>query len=456
MNKENMIIIKPLTRIRGEAKISIFLDEKSKIKNSYFQSTNLNGFESYVKGRRAEDVPRIATHINSGCSWAHHLAAVKAMDQLFGMPPPKPASMLRELSYHAHIIQSHLHHILFLASPDLLLPVEKEISNRSFLSLLQKYPESMKRGTRCKMDAEKILKILSETSIHPTFAVPGGVTKALDDEERRKIEEISQGILENLLDLFSFYRENLNKLGNLEGALKENTNPLKTYYMGMVDERNELNFYEGILRVVDKKGIEVSRFNAHEYNNYIKKTVKPWTYCKFAYLKNVELKEFNEDSLSVIFRVGSLSRINISEGISTPNAEETYKDLSKTLGTPCHDSLGYHWARLMEVIHSAERIIDLVKRPEIIKKDIKTYQGSYNGTGTGIIEAPQGTLIHQYDADDNGVIKNCTLVTPLEMNNAAICREVITTAKNLIKRGNPSKDTLNRIERGVRAYDPCP
>lgn len=456
MNEEEMVTIEPVTRIGGEAKINIAFDKERNVKNAYFQSMGYRGFENFMVGRQAEEVPRITTRVCGVCSWAHHLAAAKALDHLFGREPPEPAKKLRELSYCAHIIHSHLLHFFFLASPDFFLSPEEKTSTRNFVGLLQRHPELTKRALRWHAEAERIQEIIAGKAIHPPFAVPGGITKSLDEEERGDIKRKANGILDFTLDTLSFFRKKIIKDKNFEGFLLGDLYRLETYYMGLVDQNDQTNFYDGRIRVVDQEGSEVSKFDGLDYLDHVAEKVEPWTYCKFAYLKKVGWKGLKEGKDSGIFRVSSLPRLNVSKGMPTPRAQEAYEDFVDTLGHPAHATLGFHWARLVEVIYCAERMLELLKDSDIVSKDIMNYEGKYQGNGVGVVEAPQGTLIHHYEADENGLITNCNIVTPMEMNNAAICIEVRNSADKLIKNKKVSKNVLNRVEMGVRAYDPCP
>lgn len=456
MNEEEMVTIEPVTRIGGEAKINIVFDEGRNVKNAYFQSMDYRGFENFMVGRQAEEVPRITTRVCGVCSWAHHLAAAKALDHLFGREPPEPAKKLRELSYCAHIIHGHLLHFFFLASPDFFFPPDEKALTRNFVGLLQRYPELTKRALRWHAEAERIQEIIAGKAIHPPFAVPGGITKSLDEEERGDIERKANGILDFTLDTLSFFRKKVIKDKSFQGFLLGDLYRLETYYMGLVDQNDQTNFYDGRIRVVDQEGSEVSKFDGLDYLDHIAEKVEPWTYCKFAYLKKVGWNGLKEGKDSGIFRVSSLPRLNVSGKMPTPRAQEAYEDFVDTLGHPAHATLGFHWARLVEVIYCAERMLELLKHSDIVSKDIMNYEGEYEGNGVGVVEAPQGTLIHHYEADENGLITNCNIVTPMEMNNAAICIEVRNSAGKLIKNRKVSKNVLNHIEMGVRAYDPCP
>jgi len=454
-SKGHVIKIEPVTRLEGEAKITIVLGEDGRVKNAYFQVMDYRGFEKFLVGRQAEEVPRIAERICGVCSWAHHMAAVKAVERIFGREPPQPARKLRELSYCAHIIHSHLLHFFIFASPDLFLSPDEDPSVRNFIGLLKKHPELMKRALKWHTEAEMIQEVIGGKAIHPVFTIPGGVSKPLSEGERSKILEKTRGILNFSLDALSFFKRRVVENEKYRELFYGDLYRLETYYMGLVDGKNQVNFYDGQIRVVDPEGAENAMFDCSSYLEYIAEKVEPWTYTKFPYLKKVGWKGLTDGKGSGVYRVNSLPRLNVSEGMPTPMAQEAYEEFVEKLGMPAHATLGFHWARLIEVVYCAERMIELLEDPDITSKDIVCYNGEYRGEGVGAVEAPRGTLIHHYKADEKGVITECNLIVPTTMNNAAICIEIKNTASKLISGGEISEGILNRVEMAFRAYDPC-
>jgi len=454
--KERKIItIEPVTRLEGEAKINIILDEDGNVKEAYFQVMDYRAFEVLSIGRQAEEMPRIANRICGVCSWAHHMASVKALDQLFGRDPPPAAKKLRELSYCAHTIHSHIIHFFLFASPDLFLSPDAEPSVRNFIGLLQKHPELTKRALKWHTESERVQEIIGGKAIHPPFAIPGGVSKPLTEEERVKVMEKAKGLLDFSLDSLFFFKKNIVENEKYRDLFFGDLYRLETYYMGLVDQNNQINFYDGKIRVIDPEGNETFKFDCSEYLDYIAERVEPWTYTKFPYLKKIGWKGLVDGKGSGVYRVNSLPRLNVSKGMPTPKAQEAYEDFMETLGRPAHATLAFHWARLIEMIYCSERMLELLEDPEITSKEVMNYTGDFKGEGIGAVEAPRGTLIHHYEADEDGIIKNSNLIVPTTMNNAAICMEIRNSARKLIKGGNVPEGVLNRVEMAFRAYDPC-
>ena len=455
MDERRVITIEPATRLEGEGKINIVLDEEGEVKDAYFQVMDYRAFESLLVGRQAEEVPRIANRVCGVCSWAHHMAAVKALDQLFGREPPQSARKLRELSYCAHVIHSHLIHFFLFASPDFFLSPDEEPSVRNFLGLLKKQPDLTKRALKWHSEAEEIQEMIAGKAVHPPFAIPGGVSKPLDQEERQEIGEKAKGILGFSEDALSFFLDGVVKNEKYADLFLGDLYRLETYYMGLVDESNRINLYDGDLRVLDPKGREEAKFDPSDYLDHIAERVEAWTYTKFPYLRGVGWAGLRDGSESGVFRVNSLPRLNVSEGMPTPRAHEAYEEFVDALGQPAHATLGAHWARLIEVIYLTERMLELLEDPDIANEDVMNYKGEYRGEGVGVVEAPRGTLIHHYEADEDGLITDCNLIVPTTMNNAAICMEIKNSAGRLIRAGHVPQGVLNRVEMALRAYDPC-
>lgn len=453
--KDKTVTIEPLTRLEGEGKINIILDESGEVKNAYFQVLDFRGFEGFLKGRPAEEVPRISTRICGVCSWAHHMASVKAMDNLFGVQPTKAAEKLRRISYNAHVIHSHLLHFFLMASPDFFLSPETEPSTRNIIGVLQKYPEVGKDALRYHAEAEKIQEIISGKAVHPVFSMPGGVSKTITENERKKVREKTEEILEFTLDSLEIFKEKIINNQEYEELFFGDIYNLETHYMGLVDDNGRMNFYDGNLRVIDPEGEEVERFSPSKYLDYITEKSKPWSYSKFPYLKKVGWEGFKEGKNSGVYRVNSLARLNVTNKMPTERAQEAYETYVEKLGKPTHATLAYNWARLVETIYSGERILELLEDPVVVEGNPMNRNREFTGKGVGVVEAPRGTLIHHYEADEQGEITKANLIIPTTMNNAAISMDIKKSASKLIDNGEISEGILNKVEMAYRAYDPC-
>ncbi|MGQ4832571.1 MAG: Ni/Fe hydrogenase subunit alpha [Candidatus Asgardarchaeia archaeon] len=454
---DNIVIISPVTRLEGEAKISIILDENGNAKDAYFQVVELRGFEKFCEGRPVEEMPRIVPRICGVCPWAHHLASAKATDVIFGAELPKTAKMLRELGACAHILHSHLVHFYALAAPDLLLNPDYDPSLRNIFGLLKEYPEIARSALRHRGYAKRMQQIIGGKSTHPIAAIPGGMSKGLTPEERDEIKKMAKSCVDFLIKSFEIFEDQVKKRKDLRELIEGDTYNIKTYYMGTVDKNGYLNFYDGTIRVVNQGGKEVVSFKPENYLDHVGETVLEWSYLKVAYLKDVGWNGLSLENGSGIYRVNSLARLNAVNGVPTEHAKEAYERMYEMLGgKPAHNGIAFNWARIVEMIYASERILELIEDDDIIGKDFRiTLEGVKSNVGVGSVEAPRGTLFHHYEVDDNGLITRVNLVIPTTQNNAAICLSVKKAAKQLIKNGKISEGLLNRIEMAFRAYDPC-
>ncbi|MEE8631878.1 MAG: nickel-dependent hydrogenase large subunit, partial [Candidatus Bathyarchaeia archaeon] len=302
---------------------------------------------------------------------------------------------------------------------------------------------------------QKITGILGGKPTHPVTALPGGMAKALSEEERQEIEKMVRsclGFAEFSLKIFEDV--DLRNADYVE-LIKSDPYALKTYYMGTVDKKNLVNFYDGNVRVVDQRGAEFLRFAPSDYLDIIEERVEPWTYVKMPYLKKVGWKGLIDGPESGIYRVGPLGRLNVADGMATPKAQEEYDKMYRTLGgKPVHATLAFHWARLIELMYATERALELVTDESIVRKDIRNKPGA-PGEGVGIVEAARGTLIHHYQLDDNALAKKVNLIVATTHNAPSIGLSIKNAAKGLLKNGKVSDGLLNKIEMAFRAYDPC-
>ncbi len=452
------ITIDPVTRLEGHGKIEIFLDDAGGVKNTYFQIPELRGFEKFAEGRQAEDMPQITQRICGVCPEAHHLAATKALDDLFHVDPPGPAKKLRELFYSSFYVTDHTTHFYILGGPDFVMGPDAPVAERNILGVIGKVGLELAGAViKTRMQNHHIIQMIGGRPVHPVFGLPGGVSKGLTEEQRKEVEQIAKDSVEFAKLSLKVFDDIVLKNKAYVDMITSDAFTHRTYYMGLVDAKNKVNFYDGMLRVVDPAGKEFAKFAPREYLNHIAEHVEPWTYIKFPFLKKIGWKGFTDGQDSGVFRVAPLARLNAADGMATPLAQEAYEKMYSTLGgKPAHFTLAMHWARLVELVYAAERLLELSRDPEITSPNIRTIPTATPDEGVGVVEAPRGTLIHHYTTDEKGVIRKANLIVATVNNAAAINMSVGKAAMALIKPGVAiTEGLLNRIEMAWRPYDPC-
>jgi F420-non-reducing hydrogenase large subunit len=452
------ITIDPITRLEGHAKIEIFLNDAGEVENSYFQVPELRGFEKFSEGRLAEDMPQITQRICGVCPEAHHIASTKCLDDLFHIDPPSPAKKLRELFYSSFFVTDHTTHFYILAGPDFVMGPEAPVAERNILGVIAKVGLELGGAViKTRMQNHRIIHMLGGRAVHPVFGLPGGVSKGLNEDERKEVEQIAKDSVEFAKLSLKVFDDIVLKNKEYLDMVLSDAYTHHTYYMGLVDEKNRVNFYDGKVRVVDPDGKEFAKYAPREYLDHVAERVEPWTYVKIPYLKKVGWKGFVDGKDSGVFRATPLSRLNAADGMATPLAQAEYERFYSTLGgKPVHQTLATHWARLVELLYAAERLLELSKDPEITSSNIRTIPTAIPDEGVSIVEAPRGTLTHHYITDEKGIIKKANLIVATVNNVAAISMSVNKAAQALIKPGKKiTEGLLNRIEMAWRPYDPC-
>lgn len=450
------ILIDPITRLEGHGNVSIFLNEKGDVENAYIKIPELRGFEKFCIGRTAEMMPILTTRICGVCPVAHHFAAAKALDQAFNVEPTEPAKKLRELMYMGYVIYDHTLHFYYLGGPDFIVGPDAPPEKRNMLGVIEKAGMDVaKEVIKHRAYGQRITEILGGKATHPVCGLPGGISKALSEEGRQEIEKMAASCVDFAkLSLKLFHDIVLANSKYLE-MIKSEAYTMNTYYMGMVDKNNKVNFYDGQIRVVDPSGKECLRFDGKDYLTHISEHVEEWTYSKFPYLKKIGWKGQVTGSDSGIYRVGPLGRLNASDGMATPLAQAEYEVMYKTLGgKPVHSTLAFHWARLIELLYAAERALELSRDPEITSTNVRNKPGK-PGEGIGVVEAARGTLFHHYTLDQDALVKDVNMIVATTNNYPAICISIRDAAKGLIHDGKFDQAILNKVEMAFRAYDPC-
>jgi F420-non-reducing hydrogenase large subunit len=452
------ITIDPITRLEGHGKITIFLNEDGSVANTYLQIPELRGFEKFSEGRIAEDMPQITQRICGVCPEAHHMAGTKALDDLFHVEPTSTAKKLRELLYSSFYVTDHTTHFYILAGPDFVMGPDASPAERNILGVIGKVGLELGGAViNTRKQNHWIIQTVGGRPIHPCFGLPGGVSRAINEEERAKIEEIAKGSVEFAKLTLKVFDDVVLKNKTYLDMILSDTFTQKSYNMGLVDKNNKVNFYDGKVRVVGPDGKELCKYGPREYLEHIAERVEPWTYLKFPYLKKVGWKGFVDGKDSGVYRATPLSRLNAADGMATPLAQAEYERMYSTLGgKPVNYTLATHWARLIELLYAAERLLELSRDPEITSPNIRNIPTAKPDEGVGIVEAPRGTLTHHYITDEKGVIKKCNLIVGTTNNYAALFMSVKKAAADLIKPGvKITEGLLNRIEMAWRPYDPC-
>jgi len=450
------VTIDPITRLEGHGKINIFLNDEGNVENAYLQIPELRGFERFSEGRRAEDMPQITSRICGVCPVAHHFASTKALDDAFQVDPPIAAKKLRELMYCGYIIYDHILHFYYLGGPDFVVGPNAQAAQRNILGVIEKAGvEIGKEVIKHWAYGQKITAILGGKSTHPVCGLPGGVSKGLNKDEVSDIKKMIDSCVDFAKFSLQLFDDIVLQNKDYVQLIKSDPYQLNTYNMGLVDEHNKLNFYDGIIRVTDQKGKEFLRFPANEYSKHIAEHVEEWSYMKFPYLKKIGWKGLIDGQESGIYRVGPLGRVNASDGMATPLAQKEFDRMFETFGgKPINSTLAFHWARLIELLYATERAKELINDKDITSQKIRNKVGT-PGEGFGVVEAARGTLIHHYKLDEHGLVKKANLIVATTNNAGAITMSVRDAAKGIIHQGKIDDGILNKIEMAFRAYDPC-
>jgi len=457
------ISIDPVTRLEGHGKIDIFLDRDGNVADCFFQVPELRGFEKFCEGRPVEEMPRLTPRICGVCPEAHLMASAKACDDVYGLELPLTAKLLRELQYNIFYVTDHTTHFYALAAPDFVMGPTSDPALRNLMGVARARGELASEVIKCRAWGHEAAAIFGGKPVNPVNAIPGGMSKPLKRQERERLEEICRFMvafgaftLELLHDVVLSNREYLDLI--LNGPYYQ-----ETYSMGLVDEKNRVNFYDGKVRVVDPEGKELCKYSPPEYMQHVAERVESWSYLKFPYLKQVGWKGFVGGKDSGVYRATPQSRLNAADGMNSALAQEAYEEYFETLTgdrsgkKPVHHTLAIHWARVIELLNAAERSLELVQHPEITHpENYRVVCDTIPSEGVGIVEAPRGTLTHHYITDEQGIVRKANLIVGTTNNHAAICMSIKQAAQGLIKKGvEVTEGVLNMIEMAFRAYDPC-
>ena len=451
---ERKVSIDVVTRVEGHGKVTVHLDEAGAVKDAFFHIVEFRGFERFIQGHPYWEAPMLVQRLCGICPVSHHLAAAKAIDQIVGLDPKDlspVADKLRRLLHYGQVFQSHALHFFYLASPDLLFGLDAPVEKRNIAAVAMENKELAKKGILMRKFGQEIIKAIAGKRIHGIAAVPGGVHKTFFPEERDYFLHNN-----DTPDIDTMINWSLEMVHFIKDYHEKNKSWLDTFasypsgHLGLVTDDGGLELYDGKMRAIDSEGqLTLNDIHNDEYINYFNEGVEKWTYMKFPYLKELGRKKgWN--------RVGPLARMNVSDYISTPLANKEFQEFKSYFnGKPNHCTMHTHWARLIETLHCAELMKQLLLDESILSDDL-VREGSRRPEGIGIIEAPRGTLIHHYKVDEKGKIEKCNLIVSTTHNNEAMNKAVRWVAKSVLDKKPEITDTmLNQIEIAIRAFDPC-
>jgi len=431
------ITISPVTRIEGHAGIRIYLNDQGEVDSAHFQVVELRGFEKFLIGAAIEEAPRITPRICGICPSAHHLAAAKATDQIFGVEPPATGKKLRELLNIGQFIHSHALHFFMLAAPDFILGHDAPAETRNVIGLARHSPELAKKAIAVRKFGQRLTEAVGGKPIHPANALPGGMSTPLTEGKRAELATMADEALQIAREGWEIARSLLDGVDTEIGAVT-------TGFLGMTNH-GVYSTYDGPVAMLGSGGGRIGSFSGPDYTNFIEEYSEDWSYLKFARFKGGEY-----------YRVGPLARLNIVEKMGTEHADAALVEYRERFGTATQAALAYHLARYIEFIASCEQAVELLSDPGITGSDVRTPVGKVvNRRGVGIIEAPRGTLIHDYTVNEAGIIERCNLIVATCQNNYAMDRGVEDMARRVVENGALTEGAANRIEMIIRAYDPC-
>ena len=440
------VAIDPVSRVEGHGKVTILLDEQNKVHQVRLHIVEFRGFEKFIQGRPYWEVPVMVQRLCGICPVSHHLAASKALDVIVGARRLTPAAeKLRRLMHYGQMLQSHALHFFHLSSPDLLFGFDSDVSRRNIVGVAAEHPAIAKRGVLLRKFGQEVIRVTAGKRVHGTGAVPGGVNKSLTLAERDEL-------LKDIYQIVAWSRDAVHLIEQVHGqnpGLYNSFGTFRSNFMSLVGRNGDLDFYNGSLRARDANGkLIFDGVNDQHYDRYIEEEVKPWSYMKFPYFKSLG----NADGW---YKVGPLARVQNCDQISTPFAEHERKAfVDYAGGTPMHAPLAYHWTRMIEMLHAAEVIKELLHDDDLLSQDLMV-EGERQREGVGVIEAPRGTLFHHYRVDDDDLVTMANLIVSTTNNNQAMNEAVRQVARRYLHGHEITEGLLNHIEVAIRAFDPC-
>ena len=439
------LTINHVSRIEGHAKITIKLDDAGRVADTQFHVTQIRGFEKFVEGRPYYEMPSITSRICGICPVSHELASSKACDSIMAVRIPAPAEKLRELLHCAQFVQSHALSFFHLSAPDLLLGLDSDPAKRNVAGLLEQHPDALLDGIALRKFGQQVIERLAKERVHPSWSVPGGVNAPLDPQAREKTLAELPAAMAIVTRTLALWKKAVDSFPNEI----ESFSNFPTMYCGLVGPDGSLRLYDGNLRFVGPDGAVIAdQVKPEDYATYIGEATLSDSYLKAPFYKPVGYPDG-------IYRVGPLARLNVADRCGTPQADKELEEYRGRFGRIVQSGFHYHYARLIEAMYGLERMQELLDDPAILGTMVRAHAGVNNLEGTGIIEAPRGTLIHNYKVDANGAMTWANLIVATGHNNLAIGRGILQVAKRFIDGNKIQEGALNRVSALVRAYDPC-
>jgi len=439
------VAIDPVSRVEGHGKVTLLLDEQDRVHQVRLHIVEFRGFEKFIQGRPYWEAPVMVQRLCGICPVSHHLAASKAMDMIVGATLTPTAEKVRRLMHYGQILQSHALHFFHLCSPDLLFGFDSDVAKRNIVGIAAAYPEIAKQGVLLRKFGQEVIRVTAGKRIHGTGSIPGGVNKNVSLEERDYLLQDAEQMVAWSRDAVGITRKLFEQ--NLE--LYNNFGRFDAHTLNLVRADGAMDLYHGGLRARDMNGATL--FDHYDYRHYwdvIFEDVKPWSYMKFPFLRSM-----GPDT--GWYRVGPLTRVTQCDFIPTPLAEAERKAfIAFDGGRPAGATLGFHWARMIEMLHAAEMIRELLHDPDLQGTDLVS-KGERQERGVGVIEAPRGTLIHHYKVDEHDQITRCNLIVSTTHNNQAMNEAIRQVARQFIDGRKLTEGLLNHIEVAIRAFDPC-
>ncbi len=448
------VVIDPVTRIEGHAKITLHLDEAGRLADARFHVVEYRGFEKFCEGRPFTEMAGITARICGICPVSHLLAAAKTGDKLLAVAIPPAAAKLRRLLNLAQLTQSHALSFFHLSSPDFLLGWESDPARRNVFGLMAADPDLARAGIRLRQFGQQILELLGGRRIHSAWAVPGGVRTPLSDEARAWILERLPEAKDTVRLALELYKKLLD--GPLERE-QRSFGEFPSLFMGLVGPGGRWEHIDGLIRLRASDGtIVADQLSEDDYHDFLGEAVEDWSYLKFPYYRPLGYPEG-------MYRVGPLARLNVCDGVGSPWADAELAELRQRSGGDSGvvtSSFAYHHARLVEIVACLESIEQLVNDPELQTGRVRSRASLNRNEAVGVSEAPRGTLFHHYRVDDDGLIERVNLIIATGQNNLAMNRTVAQIAREYITDPVPAgaeipEPLLNRVEAGIRCFDPC-
>jgi len=445
-NDMKRVVIEPVTRVEGHGKVSILLDQQNQVRQARLHIVEFRGFERFVQGRPYWEVPVLVQRLCGICPVSHHLAAAKAMDRIVGGENLTPtAEKVRRLMHYGQTLQSHALHFFHLVSPDLLFGFDADPQVRNVIGVAGKYPDLAVQGVMLRKYGQELIKATAGKKIHGTGAIPGGVNKNVSIEERdsflKDLEQMLEWARGSLKIARDYTTEHLEKLAPF-GSFDSN-------HLSLIREDGAMDLYHGNLRAIDAAGNKIfDQVDYQEYVDYIVEEVRPWSYMKFPFIRSLGPE-------TGWYRVGPLARVNACDFIDTPEAEAARKEfMAVTKDKPNNITMAYHWARMIELLHSVEKIKELLHDADLQGTDL-VVTGERREETVGLLEAPRGTLFHHYRVNQDDQVVMANLIVSTTNNNEPMNRAVQKVAQDHLSGHEITEGLLNHVEVAIRAYDPC-